>query len=727
MSFLTPLYLLGALAIALPVLFHMIRRTPRGRREFSSVMFLEPSPPRITRRSRIEHWLLLALRAVVVCLLALAFARPFLRATQSEPLNATHSQDLVLLLDTSASMRREGIWHEAVARMESLLEATQPRDRLALLTFDREPRVVIDFSQWSALDPRSRIASAKATLHGLAPGWGATDLGRALIAAAERLESEPARDAAAPLRTIVVVSDLQAGSRLEDLQAYRWPPQVHVRLETVGTESSPNNAGVQPVAASQASSPDERGRRVRVTSAANSRREQFLLHWADTAIASSRTPAAHNAERFFESEAYAVTVVVSPGQSKAVTIPLRSAAPPEAQLLLEGDDHEFDNLCFLPELTQQNLSVAVHSIVPADDPQGMWYYLERALISTPQRAVEVRPFVRVDPEEQDPLADDLVVVTSTVPPQQITRLHDYLEDGGVVLCVPLQASDATLLYELLQVAPVPADEAKVDRYAMLAEIDFTHPLFASLDSPQFSDFTKVRFWRHRTIDAASLPNLRVLARFDDGDVAIGEMAVGEGRIVLFTSGWHPQDSQLALSSKFVPMLNGLLDSAAGITTSTHLYTVGDTVDLRPFLPTDGRATAVRTPSGEELTVETTADEDVLTFSSTKEPGRYQVLGGRQSDDKPAEFVVNLDPHESETAPLPLQKLQSANVNLTGTGSDAAAVADSPDRQRQLRGQELENRQKLWRWLIIAAIGLLIVETWLGGRLARKQLAASQAS
>jgi hypothetical protein len=720
MSFLTPLYLLGALAIGLPVLFHMIRRTPRGRREFSSVMFLEPSPPRITRRSRIEHWLLLALRAIVVCLLALAFARPFLRATQSEPLTATHAQDLVLLLDTSASMRREGIWDEAVARVESLLEATQPRDRVALLTFDRQPHTVIDFTQWSTLDPRSRIASAKATLQGLAPRWGATDLGRALIAAAERLESEPVRDAAAPLQTIVVVSDLQAGSRLQDLQTYRWPPQVHVRLEPVGRDSSPNNAGVQPIAALQAENAGEQGRRVRVANAENSRREQFLLHWAETAT--PRTPVTPVAGQPFESQAAAVTAIVPPGQSRAVTIPFRSDAPPKATLFLEGDDHEFDNLCFLPELTQQGISVAVHSKLPADDPHGLWYYLERALISTPRRAVHVRPLEPIAPEGQDPLADDLVVVTATVSRQQIDRLRGYLENGGTVLCVPLETADATLLYELARVAPVPAEEAAVERYVMLTEIDFGHPLFASLDAPQYSDFTKVRFWRHRTVDPTSLPNLRPLARFDDGDLAVGELTTGKGRLVFFTFGWHPQDSQLAISSKFVPMLNGLLDSAAGITTSPHLYTVGDTVDLRPFLPPGGRVTAVRTPSGEEVSVESNDGEDGSTFSSTRDPGRYQVLGGTQSDGKPAEFVVNLDPNESQTAPLALQRVQSANVNLTGTDGAAAAVADSPDRQRQLRGQELENRQKLWRWLIVAAIGLLIVETWLGGRIARKQLA-----
>ena len=40
MSMLAPLYFaIGALAIGLPILFHMIRRRPKGEVEFSSLMF----------------------------------------------------------------------------------------------------------------------------------------------------------------------------------------------------------------------------------------------------------------------------------------------------------------------------------------------------------------------------------------------------------------------------------------------------------------------------------------------------------------------------------------------------------------------------------------------------------------------------------------------------------------------------------------------------------------
>ena len=63
MNFLTPLFLLGALAVAAPILFHLIRQTSKEQTNFSSLMFLLPVPPRVTKRSRLEHLLLLLLRS----------------------------------------------------------------------------------------------------------------------------------------------------------------------------------------------------------------------------------------------------------------------------------------------------------------------------------------------------------------------------------------------------------------------------------------------------------------------------------------------------------------------------------------------------------------------------------------------------------------------------------------------------------------------------------------
>ena len=114
MNFLAPLFLLGNLAIAAPIVFHLIRRTTREVTPFSTLMFLQPTPPRVTRRSRLENLWLLLLRCAVLGLLALGFARPFLqREADSSAPAAGAGKRTVLLVDTSASTRRDGLWDEA--------------------------------------------------------------------------------------------------------------------------------------------------------------------------------------------------------------------------------------------------------------------------------------------------------------------------------------------------------------------------------------------------------------------------------------------------------------------------------------------------------------------------------------------------------------------------------------------------------------------------------------
>ena len=61
-KFLAFSHLIGGLAIAGPIIFHLVKRTTRERTLFSSLMFLVPTPPRLSKRSRLEHWLLLLLR-----------------------------------------------------------------------------------------------------------------------------------------------------------------------------------------------------------------------------------------------------------------------------------------------------------------------------------------------------------------------------------------------------------------------------------------------------------------------------------------------------------------------------------------------------------------------------------------------------------------------------------------------------------------------------------------
>ena len=132
MSLLFPLYLLGAAAITLPILLHRRRQRPDERTQFGSLMFLEPTPPRVKTRTRLENLLLLALRCLAFLLLALCFARPFL-PTQDDLAGGGRSQRVLILVDTSASMQREGLQENLRQQVAGRLAQLGERDRLAVL------------------------------------------------------------------------------------------------------------------------------------------------------------------------------------------------------------------------------------------------------------------------------------------------------------------------------------------------------------------------------------------------------------------------------------------------------------------------------------------------------------------------------------------------------------------------------------------------------------------
>ena len=147
MSMLFPLYLAGLAGIAAPIVWHLIRRTPSGRTPFSTLMFLEPSPPRIVKRKNLDQVGLLCLRALILGLLALAFARPYLRTEARVDASGADGPRIALLVDTSASMRRAGLWDAAVREVGAALDAAPENAVFSLLAFDREPRSILDAAQ----------------------------------------------------------------------------------------------------------------------------------------------------------------------------------------------------------------------------------------------------------------------------------------------------------------------------------------------------------------------------------------------------------------------------------------------------------------------------------------------------------------------------------------------------------------------------------------------------
>lgn len=686
MNFIAPLFLLGTLAVALPIVFHLIRRTSKEKIPFSTLMFLLPTPPRVTRRSRIENLWLLLLRCLVLSLLALGFARPFLQRPADAPPAEEGGRKWILLLDTSASMRREGLWNQAKARAATVLKGVHSGDAVAIFAFDRGLRPVLGFQEWITSGPGDRTALAQRKIDELKPGWGGTQLGGALTRAAELFDEAGATASTAGPRRIVLISDLQEGSKLDGLQGHEWPRGIDLVLETV-TARPVSNASIQLVTErADAGSAGDNQVRVRVSNAPDSRKEQFQIRWASGGTSDP--------------------VYVAPGQSRVVIAPPAPTNAPADTILLTGDEESFDNSVFVMPGRREEIPLLYLGGDAQKDPAQSLYYVMRAFPETKRRQIKVvaRPAsMGFSPAEW--AAAPIVIVAEALPETQLNAARGFLESGKSLLLVLNSTESIGTLGRLTGATDLKGSDVSTG-YAMLSRIDFTHPLFIPFADPRFSDFTKIHFWKHRRIDPAGLPGARVLAEFDDGSPALLEVKVGKGVLYALTSGWMPGDSQFALSSKFVPFLFSILEQSGAVKSEVTQLTVGD-----PFpLPTGSTigAITVRPPDG--TTIKVAAGE--TRFLGTDQPGLYTLVIGSAE----TRFAVNLAAEEGRTAPMAVEELEKLGLPLKRSPLQAGSLSKAA--QAQLQAAELENRQKLWRWLIIGALVVIMAETWLAGRLSR---------
>src|SRR5687767_3954808 len=197
MSFLTPLFLLGAAALAAPILVHLVRRTRARRVQFPALVFIRQVPQRTIRRRTLHNLLLLILRCLAILLIVIAFTRPFFfggsAAKETSSAGAT-----VVLLDSSLSMRRAQLFGDAQRRAETVIDEAAFGESLSVLAFDKRYTVLNRFTaDKDQLRAAVRVANA---------GWDGTDYEQALRGA-ESLLNEVKTGGE---RKIVLISDFHA-------------------------------------------------------------------------------------------------------------------------------------------------------------------------------------------------------------------------------------------------------------------------------------------------------------------------------------------------------------------------------------------------------------------------------------------------------------------------------------------------------------------------------------
>jgi hypothetical protein len=143
MTFLNLAFLYGALAIAVPIVLHLIMRQKPKLLEFPALRFIQKRHDLNQRRLRLRHLLLLLLRAGAIAFLALALARPTIKLSQRFG-NQEAPVAAALIFDSAPHMQYR---YDKKTRLEAaqefgqwLLEQLPPESQIAVCDSSMSPQ-----------------------------------------------------------------------------------------------------------------------------------------------------------------------------------------------------------------------------------------------------------------------------------------------------------------------------------------------------------------------------------------------------------------------------------------------------------------------------------------------------------------------------------------------------------------------------------------------------------
>lgn len=582
MSFLYPAFLLGALAVAMPIALHFLRRDVAPEVPFTAVRLLRSSPVARSRRRRLRDLLLLAARVGALLLLAAAFARPYVAGASAS------STMRIVALDRSFSMDASGRFARALDVAGRAIDEAGVGDQVALIAFDDRADLVA---------PPGTAAAARAALAALRPGFGGTRYRALLTKAAEVAGASAAR--------LVIVSDLQRAG---------WEGEGHAVL--------PSNVAVD--------LRDRGGPPMRNVSVAAVRPA------ADRVVASVRNagPAPRSGEVRIDRDGHTVAsarYVAQPGTS--VDVPIAYRTPGHGSIAVSVDDPDgfaSDNTRFVVLDPQKDES----ALLVTSGASESGFYLARALGSAAaggDQRFDTRLTTSATMPHDGLAGYSAVVLLSTRGLERRAResLAAFVRSGGGLLIAASPDVDAVVLSTTFDWQPALKSATESGEATALSVTDLRHPVFRPFGILS-ANLGQVRFERSWQLDGKGWD---VTARFTDGSPALLERREGQGRIVLFASDVDRKWNDFPLHPSFVPFGIEAVRYVAGRRDRGAEYVSGtepEGAEGRPGVyraKTDGRMVAVNVDSAESGTDVMRPDEFTAMIESVS-PAAGAVLDPR---------------------------------------------------------------------------------------------------
>ncbi len=714
--------LAGLLGMLIPLIVHLWSRRYEEMTDWGAMMFLELGE-RERRRPRLAGWLVMLTRMALLALVALALARPFWTPSADSATGAVAGRggggrrDVVLVLDGSASMRREvgGTTPHALALRwaRGFVARLRPGDAVAVVVAGERARAPVD-------PPSVDRGPIEATLKGVAASRGSSDLPSALVEAFRILERAPG-----PARDVVVLGDGQRFAWRAG-EPMRWglvrdlhrrtpgPPHLWALAFGAGTPPDTPNGSLGPITTSRALVTP--GMPVTVTATLANAGPGPLTRAVELLVDGRAEPGSGR-----------VVGPVPVGGEASLAFRVVPAALGEHLLsvrLVGADAMPGDDEASAPVVVTAALPVLLVDGEPGVEPlSGATDFLRAALAPTGLDVAPIRAsVVTAEALGAGALRGRRVVVLADVGRlrgDQAAALDRFVEEGGGLVLAPGDRADPEAwnaqAWMPARLGAVRGDSGRREAVAHPAPRTFRGPVlsrFAGGDAPPLAE---ADLFAYRVL--APLPGSSVTARLDTGDPWAVEGRHGRGRVLVLAAPLGAGAGTLPVNPEFVPLVHEWAFHLASGRSEPRAVRPGEPLafDLDPIPAAEVATLPLRVPGGAVVLAPVVRSPGPAraVYRDTSEPGVYRLsLPGTPGGLAYASVVV--DPREYDLTPL--------------AAGEAAGLArgwpltfePDPDRLAGRLVSPSHGQNEVWRGLVLAALAGLCLELWLTRRLVRGQ-------
>jgi hypothetical protein len=661
MGFLAPWFLAGGLAAGLPIYLHLLRRHRTTPQPFSSLMFFERRTQSSIKHRRLRYLLLLAFRLAVILLLALAFANPFIERSAASI--SGEKLDL-LVIDNSFSMRTGTRLADAKRDALAFLDSRSPSNRAQVMTLASQVHVLTEPTQDSGV-LRSAVQSIE-------PGdtrGSFGELARTMRSMAETVHTPIA---------LHLFSDMQRTAMPASFAEMALPANISVVLHPEAKAPEANWTVESVSAPGEVFDP----KKARV----------------QAVISGYHTPEAKKTVSLVvNGKAVATQTVDIPANGRA-TAQFNSLDVPYGLTRCEvridsGDALQADDASLFAVKRSDPRKVLF--IYEPDDTRSPLYF-RAALASAAESAFNLETVTVDRLSGVQPAGHDFIVLSdvNALPPSFENALTNYVKAGGSIL---IAAGTSAARHPQI---PVFGDTITGSLYysregARFQTVGDSDPSYPSLEKAERLAGVKFYFAVRVSGNGA-----RIAARLTDQTPLLLEKKIGEGRVLLFTSGFDNLTNDFPLHPVFIPFIDQTARYLSGMETRAGSRIVDSFLELRTAKE-QSVGVEVVDPQGKRplsLKEATTAQSFQLT-----QAGFYQIRLANGREDL---VGVNADRRESDLDVLPKDVLALWTGNTGSSAQESSASAVSKDQKKPY---------SLWWYAVLLLLVATLAESFISSQ------------